>query len=1009
MNGENNDRDDKEPFNVVGCQIVVYEDCPYLVTGITHRTEDVSSKQNDVFIKKVKSFLQRTNLSKIYNKLFPGHSSTACCFPNSDVDLFASDFTTSLSAFVSVTDDPIAVNKAFNSFSSFYSVTLDVGFECTNFALSSNPILSIVQTSVSTFHYALLHQPQQVATVLFRVFQSGLSLSGLRLVYETGNNEPRLVVVLRGNNAIMKWIEEIGPSDPVLARTTDPVSLRALFGGDTRSNTLISCVRNETTSHYEIVHYMGDRVSEDHVVTSFTHSMCKKGISKPFPDCLLISDVMLPKVICHTTSDVLLICSPLCPVTAMGDILQICSDRGFAVVGLKRQRLNKQMGKKLSFTDTNQLRVFTPMLSNSCHPPIPSLIINLVKENAATHVHSLIQHLLLCFPSDQRSLPYFHAVNPTESVLETGLAEFSSVPSHDSTVVLGVTTSYPTSLPQPLFITLSGHRAVALIGKLLCDLFIEAKYFQKTGNTSKNGSVFELVGIKLIPMLSSYLAKQITPFEIGSSQWQASVRSLCNKPTAFILVRSVNGITPATKVINNLSLTNNEVLLCTLRPEAVRLTSSVFKDSELSFDFSCHTLIEYLPDHLSSIKAGVATRIPGRSRRIGQRRTNDQYATSVQESVLNSLIMAPVDIPTVAVLKPHVMQKHLAAILDCLTNKAGFSVVGMDMRRLTVVEAKTLIRDENINEMSLEDLDGHIKSFTSGPSLVLCLMAVNGVKQLLDLLGLQDPKQAKELDPCSLRAIYGVDEQHNGIYASTSYKNAVEDIKLLFPHGLCCSLSPFLHDEGIHCPAIGMDVMDNKNNEHSQNVGNDDNTKEHNGANASTSEGNMSVDLSPTRDNLGDQGQQPASHIVSPPRSLKQTTCIVFPSCLVTETRHDKVSKLIYVDVIRGLITKCGFCPTAMKMVWFNAEEARCLNLIMECSNQTDRFTAGPCVAIALERDNAIVCFDVLADSCLAIKPIYSKYRNEMAISQSSRQAAAMLQFLFSVVYGGLTQEVYLQ
>jgi hypothetical protein len=83
--------------------------------------------------------------------------------------------------------------------------------------------------------------------------------------------------------------------------------------------------------------------------------------------------------------------------------------------------------------------------------------------------------------------------------------------------------------------------------------------------------------------------------------------------------------------------------------------------------------------------------------------------------------------------------------------------------------------------------------------------------------------------------------------------------------------------------------------------------------------------------------------------------------------------------------------------------------LIVSCLDQTDRFTAGPCVAIALERDNAIVCFDVLADSCLAIKPIYSKYRNEMAISQSSRQAAAMLQFLFSVVYGGLTQEVYLQ
>ena len=175
--------------------------------------------------------------------------------------------------------------------------------------------------------------------------------------------------------------------------------------------------------------------------------------------------------------------------------------------------------------------------------------------------------------------------------------------------------------------------------------------------------------------------------------------------------------------------------------------------------------------------------------------------------------------------------------------------------------------------------------------------------------------------------------------ASSSYRDAIDDMKLLFPHGLCCPLSPILQDEGIHCPAIGVVVTESKSNRHSQNEGNGDDTavntiNRDNGVNASTSECNENITVSPRRDIVNDHYQQPVSHIVNPPRSLKQTTCIVFPSCLVNEMGHDKVSKLVYVDMIRGLVTKCGFCPIAMKMVWFSAEEAGHFALMKECSGQ---------------------------------------------------------------------------
>ena len=61
-------------------------------------------------------------------------------------------------------------------------------------------------------------------------------------------------------------------------------------------------------------------------------------------------------------------------------------------------------------------------------------------------------------------------------------------------------------------------------------------------------------------------------------------------------------------------------------------------------------------------------------------------------------------------------------------------------------------------------LNVHVKHFRRGPSLILCLMAVNSVKRLLDCLGHCNPNEARMTDLYSLRATYGVDEIDNGIY-----------------------------------------------------------------------------------------------------------------------------------------------------------------------------------------------------------------------------------------------------
>ena len=45
---------------------------------------------------------------------------------------------------------------------------------------------------------------------------------------------PILALAIRGTFARSLWIEAVGPSDPVLARRTDPGSLIAQFGGESR-------------------------------------------------------------------------------------------------------------------------------------------------------------------------------------------------------------------------------------------------------------------------------------------------------------------------------------------------------------------------------------------------------------------------------------------------------------------------------------------------------------------------------------------------------------------------------------------------------------------------------------------------------------------------------------------------------------------------------------------------------------------------------------------------------
>ncbi|XP_048817901.1 dynein axonemal assembly factor 8 isoform X4 [Lagopus muta] len=684
--------------------------------------------------------------------------------------------------------------------------------------------------------------------------------------------------------------------------------------------------------------------------------------------------------------DIILTVSPLVPPHVYGNVIAVCSRRGFALQGIRQLQLSHKQAIVLSMT-TSQIALFCPgKISSfpenssargelSAEPHMRCLVLLLRKEDASHHILALVKGLMNelaqqgLLGNRQSSLPAtarldssmcFHVAPYTENLLQMLGGNFSAVPDPCNIPLDFFCNQRFASDPemeQVVLLTLVGTDAISSAGELLCQILLPESSSQHQ-NAEGPDSGFELLGLKWLPRLTRRQAKEVTPFEVGDASWWRSLDTLMSNPVLVCALRRVNAFQALEDALQRLTQCREELSdsdsalqrVMALTPEvAFRQAILFFTEKELVADPEHRPTAKYLPP-------------PGRTSRAGVEETQRCHA----ESLFAYLHAGAQILCTVLLIKPGAWSHHLARILRKL-DLEKFTVVGMKHVQLEPDIALGLLSSETKQDPAV--LEAHCTYLTSGTSLVLCLQRPNAVKKLIDILGPEDPQVAQALNPCFWRAQYGISTVQNAFYGSKSYQISVRDMKLFFPEGLCCAECQTLQEEEIYnlkCDPI------------------------------------VSVEISKQRKIIkGGTGGKLSLLGSGQPRDLDrpllgnlcQTTCLILPAIIL------RGSDPPYVELLHQLTGK-GFTVTGVRLTVLDAPQAHCISEILsrakcgvaaKCSLLMD----GLCLVVAAERDSAVIGFDSLLDSVRWQKQSVLDVAQHLLYPQNEKQAEELLCCLF--------------
>ncbi|XP_017664551.1 PREDICTED: uncharacterized protein C16orf71 homolog isoform X4 [Lepidothrix coronata] len=968
----------KAPFEVVGLQQAWREEGLALCAGLipadessaqscprTHETQNTEDLRGpSVFYQKISAFLASTWLPDV----IWWRAELASCFQNQPCPLLHDIPSVLLSNVVAVNPDP--------------------------------------QVAMVLLFERLLRSPLAAHHLLQLLLSSGLDVCGLRLLYpqqdvllssseklpssytsELGNVPPVLALCVRGPRARGTLQDIMGPSDPWLARVTDCGSINAIYS-ESQEEPLMSLPCLDSHVHRELCLWFGGRAAGILHLPSSSQGPSSAG-TEADEEKIDLQSMMLPRhpamLVSTTKGDIILLVSPVVSPRAYGKVMSVCARRGFVLQGLRQLQLSPQQGLVLSMT-TRQIDVFCPGKSSSspdspargelpAEPRGHSLVLLLRKENASHHIPALMKGLMdeLAKPgpgSGQSSPPVtagldasvcFHVAPYAETSLQALGGNLSAVPEpHNIPLDFFCHRTYTADpgMEQVVTLTVVGMETMKSAGELLHQILFP-RLNNQPRSAEEPGSGFELLGLKWLPHLTRWQAREITPFEAGDTEWQRSLDTLMSNPVLVCVFRGIDAYETLAGVLEGLTQCREKLTTSGSLPQAVMaLTPEVtfrqailfFTEADFVTDAEHRPAMKYLPPPGRRSRAEVGESWRGRA-----------------ESLFACLHTGAQVLCTVLLIKPRVWSQNLARILRNL-DLEKFTLVGMKHVDLDPAIALGLLPSEVKQDPAA--LEAHCTYLTSGTALVLCLQRPNAVKKLVDLLGPEDPELAQAVDPCLWRAQYGTSTVHNGFYGSKSYQMAVRDMKLFFPEGLCCANCQTLEEEEIYNlkrdPIFSLEV-----------------SKEHKILNC-------------------EPGRKPSvlgsEQLCSPGQPLLdtrcQSTCLVLPGIILRGSEPPP-----YMDLLDELLGR-GFVVTGARLTVLDMPQALCISRTLsrakgsvaaKCSLLKD----GLCLVLAAQRDNAVTCLCSLLDSACWQKQSILNTAEHLLYPQNENQAQELLCGLF--------------
>jgi nucleoside-diphosphate kinase len=131
---------------------------------------------------------------------------------------------------------------------------------------------------------------------------------------------------------------------------------------------------------------------------------------------------------------------------------------------------------------------------------------------------------------------------------------------------------------------------------------------------------------------------------------------------------------------------------------------------------------------------------------------------------------------TLIIFKPDCMEKrHVGNVLDRF-ERAGFSIVGCKMTRLS----PKILREHYAHVADLPFYPQIEKFMSSHPVIVMALQGHSVVSKVRDLLGPTDSRKAPK---GTIRGDFGTEMMKNVVHASDSVENAMAEIARFFAPG----------------------------------------------------------------------------------------------------------------------------------------------------------------------------------------------------------------------------------